>query len=113
VPSAIVVNCECWGAIHEQPWLPSAWAFVSAIPVLAAAHDGYEVSTQASKQHHTIDLVTIFMPRLVLGLILAFVVYGFFRAIGSILMRLHGVALAAQPTWQFITSKQSARRLNW
>jgi len=85
----------------------------AAIPVLAAAHDGYEVSTQASKQHHPIDLVTIFMPRLVLGLILAFVVYGFFRAIGSILMRLHGVALAAQPTWQFITSKQSARRLSW
>jgi len=70
----------------------------AAIPVLAAAYDGYEVSTQASKQHHPIDLVTIFMPRLVLGLIVAFVVYGFFRAVGSILMRLHGVALAAQPT---------------
>jgi hypothetical protein len=65
-------------------------------------------TTQLERQH-AVNWLTLLVPRLSLTLILALMVYGAFRAIGSILVRLHGVALAAQPTWRFITSNQSAR----
>jgi hypothetical protein len=81
----------------------------AAIPVVAGAYSAYEVATTELERQHTVNWLTIFVPRLSLALILAFVVYRLFRAAGSFLVRLHGVALSAQPTWQFITSNSSAR----
>jgi hypothetical protein len=81
----------------------------AAIPMLAGAYNAYEVATTELERQHTVNWLTIFVPRLSLALILAFVVYGLFRAAGSFLVRLHGVALSAQPTWRFITSNSSAR----
>ena len=77
----------------------------AAIPVLASVYNGYEAATAHLDQKHAIDWLGIFAPRLSLALILAFIVYGLVRAADSFLVRLHGVALAAQPTWRFITSK--------
>jgi hypothetical protein len=76
----------------------------AAIPVLAGVYDAYELAADYLEQQHAINWLAIFVPRLCLALILAFVVYALFRAAGSVLVRLHRVALAAQPTWQFITS---------
>jgi hypothetical protein len=76
----------------------------AAIPVLASVNDGYEVATTHLEQQHAINWLAIFSSRLSLALILAFIVYGLFRVADSFL-RLHGVALAAQTTWRFITSK--------
>jgi hypothetical protein len=81
----------------------------AAIPVLAAAYDAYEVATIELQRQHTINWLTIFVPRLGLALVLALLVYGLFRAAGSLVERLHGVAVAAQPTWKFLTSNTSAR----
>jgi hypothetical protein len=78
----------------------------AAIPLVAGAYSAYEVATTALERQHAFDGLTIFVPRLSLALILAFTVYGLFRAAGSVLERLHGVALA-QPTWQFIISNPS------
>lgn len=75
------------------------------IPVLASIYDGYEVAATRLEQQHAINWLGIFSPRLSLALILAFIVYGLFRVADSFLVRLHGVALAAQPTWHFITSR--------
>jgi hypothetical protein len=83
--------------------------FYAAIPVLAGAYSAYEVATSQLERQHAVNWLTIFVPRLSLALILAFVVYGLFRASGSFLVRLHGVALAAQPTWRFMTSNSSAQ----
>jgi hypothetical protein len=77
----------------------------AAIPVLASVNDGYEVATTHLEQRHAINWLGIFSSRLSLALILAFIAYGLFRVADSFLVRLHGVALAAQPTWRFITSK--------
>jgi hypothetical protein len=74
------------GGAGNEPWLLLAWAFI------------------CRERQHAINWLTIFVPRLSLGLILAFMVYGLFWAAGSILLRLHRVALSAQPTWRFITS---------
>jgi hypothetical protein len=76
----------------------------AAIPVLTSVYDGFEVATTHLGQQHAIDWLGIFVPRLSFALILAFIVYGLFQAAHSFLVRLHGVALAAQPT-RFITSK--------
>jgi hypothetical protein len=76
-----------------------------AIPVLTSVYDGYEVATTHLEQQHAIDWPGIFAPRLSLALILAFIVYALFQAAHSFLVQLNGVALAAQPTWRFITSK--------
>jgi hypothetical protein len=80
-----------------------------AIPVVACAYDAYEVAATELEQQHAFNWPTIFVRRVSLALILAFVVYGLFRAAGSVLLRLHRVALSAQPTWRFITSNPSAR----
>jgi len=77
----------------------------AAIPVLTSVYDGYEVATTHLEQQRAINWLEIFVPRLILAFILAFVVYGLFRAADSFLVRLHGIARAAQPTWRFITSK--------
>jgi len=82
-------------------WLGLLYA---AIPVQACVYDAYEVAATELERQHAINWLTIFVPRLSLGLILAFMVYGLFWAAGSILLRLHRVALSAQPTWRFITS---------
>jgi hypothetical protein len=87
-------------------WLGLLYA---AIPVLACVYDAYEVAATELERQHAINWLTIFVPRLSLGLILAFMVYGLFWAAGSVLVRLHRVALSAQPTWRFITSSPSAR----
>ena len=87
-------------------WLGLLYA---AIPVLACVYDAYEVAATELERQHAINWLTIFVPRLSLGLILAFMVYGLFRAAGSVLVRLHRVAISAQPTWRFIKSNPSAR----
>jgi hypothetical protein len=79
----------------------------AAIPVLAGVYDAYEVAAHYLEQKQAIDWLAIFVPRLGLALILAFVVYALFRAAGLVLVRLHCVALATQPAWQ--TSNRSAR----
>jgi len=94
------------GMSRSFHWLGLLYA---AIPVLACASDAYEVAAAELEQQHAINWLTIFVPRLSLALILAFIVYGLFRAAGSVLLRLHRVALSAQPTWRFITSNPSAR----
>lgn len=81
--------------------------FYAAIPVLAGAVSAYEVAT--SPGQNAVNWLTIIVPRLSLTLILALMVFGLFRAVGSLLTRLHGVALAAQPTWQFISSNPPTR----
>jgi hypothetical protein len=81
----------------------------AAIAVLAGAYSAYEVAATELERQNAVNWLTIFLPRLSLALLLAFVVYGLFRAAGSVLVRLHGVALAAQPTWRFITSNPSVR----
>ena len=77
--------------------------FYAAIPVLAGIWDASAVWA-----HHVngsaLDWLAIFAPRLGFALILAFVVYGLFIAARATLARLNGVALAAQPTWHFMTS---------
>jgi hypothetical protein len=82
--------------------------FYAAIPVLAGAYSAYEVATNQLERQHAINWMTIFVPRLGFAFVLALLVYGLFRAAGSLVERLHGVAVAAQPTWRFITSKPSA-----
>ena len=77
----------------------------AAIPALTSVYNGYEVATPLLDQKHAIDWLGIFAPRLSLALILALIVYGLVWAADSFLARLHGIALAAQPTWRFITSK--------
>jgi Na+/citrate or Na+/malate symporter len=84
--------------------------FYAAIPVLAGGCSAYEVAITQLERQHAVNWLTIVVPRLSLALILAFVVYSLFRAVGSMLVRLHGVALAVQPTWQFIFSNPSARQ---
>ena len=95
------------GAVSRSfHWLGLIYA---AIPVLACAYNAYQVATRELERQHAINWLTIFVPRLSLALVLAFVVYGLFWAAGSVLLRLHRVALSAQPTWRFITSNPSAR----
>jgi hypothetical protein len=80
----------------------------ATIPVLAGAYSAFEVATTSLERHTAVNWLTIFVPRLGLAFVLALLVYGLFRAAGSLVERLHGVAVAAQPTWRFITSKPSA-----
>ena len=85
-------------------WLGLLYA---AIPVQACVYDAYEVAATELEERHAINWLTIFVPRLGLALILAFVVYALFRAAGSVIVRLHCVALAAQPTLQFIKNRSA------
>jgi hypothetical protein len=105
-----MLSCPWWGAqIMSSRSFNRLGLLYAAIPMLAGAYNAYEMATAELERQHTVNWLTIFVPRLSLALILAFVVYRLFRAAGSFLVRLHGVALAAQPTWQFITSNSSAR----
>jgi hypothetical protein len=80
----------------------------AALPVLAGVWDASE--TWAHHANKTaLDWLAIFVPRLGLALILALIVYGLFVAARAGLARLNGVALAAQPTWHFMTSAAAAR----
>jgi hypothetical protein len=79
----------------------------AAIPVLAGVYDAYQVAAHYLEQQQAINWLTIFVPRLGLALILAFVVYALFRAAALVLVWLHGVALSAQPARQFIISNRS------
>ena len=88
-----------------SPGLHRLGLLYAAIPVLASVYDGYEIATTHFEQQHAVNWLEIFVPRLSLALILTFIVYGLFRAGDSFLVRLHGVALASQPTWRFIASK--------
>jgi hypothetical protein len=81
----------------------------AAIPILTSVYNGYEVATAHLDQKHAIDWLGIFAPRLSLAIILAFIVYSLVRAADAFLARLHGIALAAQPTWRFITSSRHER----
>jgi ABC-type Na+ efflux pump permease subunit len=101
-----MLSCPYWGAqFMSSRRFHELGLFYGAIPVLAGAYSAYEVSSTQLERQHAVSWLTIFVPRLSLTLILALMVYGAFRAVGSVLVRLHGVALAAQPTWRFITSK--------
>ena len=70
----------------------------AAIPVLAGIYAAYELA-RGLKQQGTIDWLTIvineLLPRLGLSLLLAFFVYGLFRAAGLFVVRLDRVSLAA------------------
>ena len=61
-------------------WLGLLYA---AIPVQACVYDAYEVAATELERQHAINWLTIFVPRLSLGLILAFMVYGLFWVAGS------------------------------
>jgi hypothetical protein len=70
-------------------------------PVLAGIYAAYEVSCAICEQQRTIDWLTIVIneltwPRLGLSLLLAFFVYGLFRAVGLFVVRLDRVSLVAQ-----------------
>ena len=73
----------------------------AAIPVLAGTCDAYQ-SARHFEQQRTIDWLTIvineLLPRLGLSLLLAFFVYGLFRAVGLFVVRLDHVSLAAHAT---------------
>jgi hypothetical protein len=79
----------------------------AAIAVLAGAYAANGEVTAELERQQAVSYFTIFAPRLGLALILAFLVYCLFRAVGSLLVRLHGTALAAQPTWKFLTARSS------
>ena len=70
----------------------------AAIPVLAGIYVAYELA-RGLEQQRTIDWLTIvineLLPRLGLSLLLAFFVYGLFRAAGLFVVRLDRVSLAA------------------
>ena len=77
----------------------------AVIPVLAGIYVAYEYEyvayqlARGLKQQGTIDWLTIvineLLPRLGLSLLLAFFVYGLFRAAGLFVVRLDRVSLAA------------------
>jgi hypothetical protein len=73
----------------------------AAIPVLAGIYVAYELA-RGLEQQRTIDWLTIvineLLPRLGLSLLLAFFVYGLFRAAGLFVVRLDRVSLAAHAT---------------
>jgi hypothetical protein len=75
----------------------------AAIPVVAGAWDASEAWAHHANKT-AFDWLAVFAPRLGLALVLALVVYGLFVAARSALARLNGVALAAQPTWHFMTA---------
>jgi hypothetical protein len=105
-----MLSCPWWGAqIMSSRSFNRLGLLYAAIPMLAGAYNAYEMATAELERQHTVNWLTIFVPRLSLALILAFAVCGLFRAAGSFLVRLHGVALSAQPTWRFITSNSSER----
>jgi hypothetical protein len=105
-----VISFPKWGAqTMSSRRFHGVGLFYAAIPLLAGACSAYQVATTQLERHTPINWLSIFVPRLGLALILAFIVYGLFRAAGSLIKRLHGVALAAQPTWRFITLNQPAR----
>jgi hypothetical protein len=58
--------------------------FYAAIPVLAGAYSAYEVATNQLERQHAINWMTIFVPRLGFAFVLALLVYGLFRAAGSL-----------------------------
>ena len=70
----------------------------AVIPVLAGIYVAYELA-RGLEQQRTIDWLTIvineLLPRLGLSLLLAFFVYGLFRAAGLFVVRLDRVSLAA------------------
>src|SRR4029078_7937790 len=70
----------------------------AAIPVLAGIYDAYELARHFEQQR-TIDWLTIvineLLPRRGLSLLLAFFVYGLFRAVGLFVVRLDPLSLAA------------------
>jgi hypothetical protein len=73
--------------------------FYAAIPVLGAAYGVFEQGV--FEQQRAIDWLTYSMEEvapLSIPLILALVVYGLFRAAGSVLERINGVSLAAHTT---------------
>ena len=73
----------------------------AVIPVLAGIYDAYEPARHFEQQR-TIDWLTIvineLLPRLGLSLLLAFFVYGLFRAAGLFVVRLDRVSLVAHAT---------------
>jgi hypothetical protein len=73
----------------------------AAIPVLAGIFVAYELA-RGLEQQGTVDWLTIvideLLPRLGLSLLVAFFVYGLFRAAGLFVVRLDGVSLALQAT---------------
>lgn len=75
----------------------------AAIPILAAIFDASEAWAHRANKT-ALDWFAVFAPRLGLALILALIVYVLFLAARSVLARLNGVALAAQPTWHFMTA---------
>jgi hypothetical protein len=80
----------------------------AAIPVLAGVWDASETWAHHANKS-VLDWLAIFAPRLGLALLLALVVYGLFVAARSALARLNGIALAALPSWHFMTSTAAAR----
>jgi len=80
----------------------------AAIALLGGAYAAYDEVTAEFERQRDVDYLSIFIPRLGFALIVAFVVYCIVRAVGSVVLRLHGIALAAQPARPFITPKSSA-----
>jgi len=77
--------------------------FYAAIPILAGVWDASEAWTHHANRS-ALDWLAIFAPRLGFAFILGLIVYGLFLAARAGLARLNGVALAAQPTWHFMTA---------
>jgi hypothetical protein len=73
----------------------------AAIPMMAGVYVAYELA-RGLEQQGTIDWLTIvineLLPCLALSLLLAFFVYGLFRAAGLFVVRLDRVSLAAHAT---------------
>ena len=80
----------------------------AAIALLGGAYATHEEVIAEFERQRDVDYLSIFIPRPGFALIVAFVVYCIVRAVGSVVLRLHGIALAAQSARQFITPKSSA-----
>jgi hypothetical protein len=97
-----------WGHSVSSRSFHQLGLLYALIALLGGTYAAYDEVTAELERQRDVDYPSIFIPRLGFALIVAFVVYCIVRAVGSVVLRLHGIALAAQPARPFITPKSSA-----
>jgi hypothetical protein len=100
-----MLSCQQSGEVITSRSFHRRGLLYAAIAVLAGAYAAHDEVAAELERQRAVNYLTIFLPRLALALIIGFMIYGLFRKVGSVLNRLHGTALAAQPIWHSITSK--------
>src|SRR4029079_19165496 len=98
-----------WGHSVSSRSFHQLGLLYAAMALLGGAYAAYDEVTAGFERQREVDYLSIFIPRRGFALIVAFVVYCIVRAVGSVVLRLHGIAPAgSKRTRQFITSKSSA-----